>query len=109
MLGPFVGGVLYEVGGFVLPFVLIGSLITLSSVRTYIMLPSYLNKSAGSRASSNNSKKGIVDALKVPDILLQATCTLGATISIGFLQATLQGHLSQFNLSDFLMGTNVIY
>ena len=105
MIGPFIGGVLYGIGGFVLPFVLIGALTTLSSAVTYIILPTYLNGTTVGRLNNNNSKKGLWGALKVPEILLQATCTLGASISIGFLQATLQGHLSLFNLSDLVIGT----
>ena len=38
-MGPVVGGALYEVGGFTLPFAVMGSILALSSVFIYFVLP----------------------------------------------------------------------
>ena len=38
-MGPVVGGALYEIGGFVLPFAVMGSILALSSIFIYIVLP----------------------------------------------------------------------
>merc|ERR1712088_590658 len=39
IVGPVVGGALYEVGGFTLPFAVMGSLLFLSSIFIYFVLP----------------------------------------------------------------------
>ena len=102
-LGPFVGGLLYDIGGFILPFSVTGILIVVTSVLSYLTLPVYGNETYND-IDDNAPRKGIRDILKVPDIFLQAVNTLGATISIGFLQATLRNHIDQFQLSDTLIG-----
>ena len=38
-MGPVVGGALYEIGGFTLPFAVMGSILALSSVFIYFVLP----------------------------------------------------------------------
>ena len=38
-MGPVVGGALYEIGGFTLPFAVMGSTLALSSVFIYFVLP----------------------------------------------------------------------
>ena len=39
IVGPVVGGALYEVGGFTLPFAVMGSILALSSIFIYFVLP----------------------------------------------------------------------
>lgn len=39
IVGPVVGGALYEIGGFTLPFAVMGSTLALSSVFIYFVLP----------------------------------------------------------------------
>ena len=39
IVGPVVGGALYEVGGFTLPFAVMGSTLFLSSIFIYFVLP----------------------------------------------------------------------
>ena len=39
IVGPVVGGALYEIGGFVLPFAVMGSILAFSSIFIYIVLP----------------------------------------------------------------------
>jgi len=39
IVGPVVGGALYEIGGFVLPFAVMGSILFLSSIFIYFILP----------------------------------------------------------------------
>ena len=39
IVGPVIGGALYEVGGFTLPFAVMGSLLFLSSIFIYFVLP----------------------------------------------------------------------
>ena len=39
IVGPVVGGALYEVGGFTLPFAVMGSILFFSSIFIYFVLP----------------------------------------------------------------------
>ena len=39
IVGPVIGGALYEVGGFTLPFAVMGSILFLSSIFIYFVLP----------------------------------------------------------------------
>ena len=102
-LGPFIGAILYNLGGFFLPFAITGALIIISSIMTYRVVPSHFNDPFSDRAQ-HVLNVGILDALKIPDIFLQALSTLSATISIGFLQATLRNHIGQFRLSESSIG-----
>ena len=109
-LGPFIGGLFYDLGGFFLPFMVTGTLIILASLMTYLILPSYSNDYSDENILSGDvlsSGKGLRDILKVWEIVLQAASTLGATICIGFLQATLRNHINQFHLSDVLVGNKL--
>lgn len=50
------------------------------------------------------STGGLCRALRIPSILLAIFSVLAASISIGFLSATLEPHLRQFKLSPVVMG-----
>jgi len=43
IVGPSVGGALYEVGGYILPFVTMGSLLILAACMTFFVLPAHYN------------------------------------------------------------------
>ncbi|GLG92742.1 MFS-type transporter SLC18B1, partial [Gryllus bimaculatus] len=65
IVGPTVGGALYEVGGYTTPFAVLGSMLFLAAILTIIVVTS---------------------------------------MSIGFLQATLEPHLRRFGLSPVVLG-----
>ena len=46
LAGPIVGGALYEIGGFKMPFILMGSIQTVMAFITYPFLPDYDRKCA---------------------------------------------------------------
>lgn len=43
-------------------------------------------------------------ALRIPGVLLAAFSIIATSMSIGFLQATLEPHLRQFNLPPIILG-----
>jgi predicted MFS family arabinose efflux permease len=102
IVGPSVGGALYQVGGFTLPFVALGGLLICAAIMTHFVLPSKYDE----RSAENElgKKKGMIDALKIPSIALAAYSILCASITIGYIQATLEPHLRQFNLTPVMMG-----
>jgi len=106
IFGPSIGGVLYQVGGYTLPFAVLGSILMGVACITFFVLPDTYNEKADSTSEDSDAsqKKGLVDALKVPTIAIAAYSIICAAISIGFIQATLEPHLRQFGLSPIMMG-----
>lgn len=101
IVGPTVGGALYEVGGYTLPFVVLGVLLLGAAIMTCCLLPSV---GTDASAEANNSSGQFLAALKLPSILLACFAIMSASISIGFLQATLEPHLRPLELSPLKMG-----
>jgi hypothetical protein len=46
----------------------------------------------------------LLQVLRIPGVLLAASSIIVTSVSIGFLQATLEPHLRQFNLSPVILG-----
>lgn len=99
IVGPTVGGSLYTLGGYFLPFVVLGSLLFLTALITLCILPKHPNE-----ADARERGPSIKSVLSIPGVLV---CSLGicaTSASIGFLGATLEPHLRQFELSPILLG-----
>jgi len=105
IVGPVVGGALYEVGGFTLPFAVMGSLLFLSSIFIYFVLPDTPEPPA-LEVDENAVKPSIKNALTKPGILIALFKVGSAACSLGFLQTTLEPHLSTLKpaLSSFQVG-----
>ena len=73
------------------------------SLIVYLILPSYKSEAPSNQNNVSNTH-GLRDLFYVPEIPLQVISTLGATICIGFLQATLRYHIDQFHLSETSYG-----
>lgn len=99
IVGPTVGGILYQAGGYTMPFAVMGSALFLAAILTAFVLPSH-------NESSYQPEEGpsIIKALKVPGVLLSTISIIVTSMSIGFLQATLEPHLRQFSLSPVILG-----
>lgn len=98
-----VGGALYSVGGYSLPFVVLGSALFTCAIMTMLILPD--------RETDNNEASGqssMLNVLQIPGIIV---CCLGigsTSASIGFISATLEPHLRQFNFTAILLGVMFI-
>ncbi|GJQ84892.1 hypothetical protein Trydic_g507 [Trypoxylus dichotomus] len=98
IVGPTVGGALYEVGGYTTPFAVLGAALFCAAILTGIVLPKHesgLDHAIGS---------SMFRILKIPGVLLSACSIIVTSMSIGFLQATLEPHLRQFELSPVILG-----
>ena len=71
IVGPTVGGALYQVGGYSLPFVTLGSLLIGAAVLTHFVLPKKYDEKQ-QEDNGQERKKGMLDLLKVPSIALSA-------------------------------------
>lgn len=101
IVGPTVGGALYQVGGYTLPFIVLGALLLLAALMTCCLLPSV---GAEASADAQTTSMQFLAALKLPSIQLACFAIMSASISIGFLQATLEPHLRPLELSPLKMG-----
>jgi len=102
IVGPTVGGAMYQAGGYILPFAVLGSFLIFAAILTYFILPERYNERDG--GLQETQEKGLCDLLRIPSIALAAFSILSTSLSIAFLQATLEPHLRQFELSPSQMG-----
>ncbi|GFR33623.1 MFS-type transporter SLC18B1 [Trichonephila clavata] len=97
IVGPTIGGALYQAGGFVLPFVVNGAFLLLGCLILAFLLP----QTEGERHSgSRNFVKFLFDGGILSFTFSIITCLL----FIGFNSATLEPHLRQFNLTPVILG-----
>ena len=101
IVGPTVGGALYELGGYTLPFAAMGGVLLAAATATACFLPS---EGAEASPESQTSRGNFFAAIKVPSISLACIAIISASISIGFLQATLEPHLRPLSLTPVQMG-----
>ncbi|XP_054273005.1 MFS-type transporter SLC18B1-like isoform X2 [Macrosteles quadrilineatus] len=98
IVGPTIGGFLFSLGGFKLPFIVNGlAMLVIALVIVYVLPPIY-------QEVKDEQGDGITDFLKVPAILLNSAAVVATAISMGFYSATLEPHLRLFNLSPIAMG-----
>lgn len=82
-----------------MPFVVLGSTLFACAIMTLLVLPDRENE----RSNSEN-KHSMLEVFKIPGIVV---CCLGigaTSASIGFISATLEPHLRQFNMSAIWLG-----
>lgn len=96
-LGCSIGGFLFELGGFSLPFMVCGSMEIICVIVSIFVIPDTADKQS---ATTSIFKQFWTD----PMVYLFGAVTFGSSICIGFNQATLEPHLRQFGLSPSVMG-----
>ncbi|KAF2352408.1 Major facilitator superfamily [Trinorchestia longiramus] len=101
IVGPTVGGALYEVGGYTLPFVCMGSLLLVAATTTLFLLPS---PEGPAELETHHGGSQLIQLFKIPPITLAAFSIIAASISIGFVQATLEPHLRPLDLTPLQTG-----
>ncbi|KAJ4447888.1 hypothetical protein ANN_09897 [Periplaneta americana] len=99
IVGPMIGGILFSLGGYILPFVIMGAFLMVDAVIIYFILPP-IDK----ERNNGHSEVKFSSVFKIPDVVLDSFCIAAAAISMGFYSATLEPHLRQFNLSSISTG-----
>ncbi|GFO13897.1 MFS-type transporter slc18b1-like [Plakobranchus ocellatus] len=97
MVGPAIGGVLYQVGGFGLPFYTMGGLIILTGVLVFKFLPDIQD-------SPNQKKQGGFRLLTSIYVWVCMIIIFAASTGISFTDPTLSPHLEEFHLSTSVIG-----
>ncbi|KAK3702319.1 hypothetical protein RRG08_008707 [Elysia crispata] len=95
MVGPTIGGGLFEVGGFGLPFWVIGALIWVSGLVVFVFLPQVEDQVPSHR------RRTMLTLLSSPLVIVSLLLVFCSSCSIIFLHPTLSIHLLQFNLTAF--------
>lgn len=124
IFGPMVGGALYSVDGYYLPFVSLGVALFVTALLTACILPKHPNEPESSQVKRKlidfdfiyilfihyfSSTASILNVLRIPGVLLCALGICSTSTSIGFISATLEPHLRQFSLGPVLLGMSMIY
>ena len=96
-VAPMLGGGLFEIGGFVLPFAVCGFAILVCGILIAILIPD-------GEPSSLKSEHTVFQLLAKPRILLSFFSVVSTLSNIGFLDVALEPYLRQFSLSPGLVG-----
>ncbi|EGT54808.1 hypothetical protein CAEBREN_28107 [Caenorhabditis brenneri] len=112
--GPVIGGFFYDIGGFQLPFLVLGIVLLAASVLAFSLvensrglLTSSFRKNFNGLPSDDESSeedKGMLEILRLPQIWLPIFSVVSCAISLSFLDPTLSNHLESFKLSPTEIG-----
>ncbi|XP_060590475.1 MFS-type transporter SLC18B1-like [Ruditapes philippinarum] len=97
MVGPPIGGALYELGGYGLPFFVMGSVVIFCGVLVTLVMPTIED-------SKRRFKGTIFGLLKSPMILVTFLNISAGSIALGFMDPTLANHLLRFDLKTWVVG-----
>ncbi|XP_071942265.1 MFS-type transporter SLC18B1-like [Antedon mediterranea] len=92
MIGPLIGGVLDQVGGYSLPFLVIGLAVMTIIVINVFLLP---NDDKGKKTELGSFKT----LWKIPAIWCTSVTAFAGALALGFLDPTLSNHLKDVNSS----------
>ncbi|GBP93145.1 MFS-type transporter SLC18B1 [Eumeta japonica] len=99
IVGPTLGGALYNLGGYSMPFGVLGAALFCAAVMSCFSLPRQTDEE-----DVRPTGPTMLTLLRIPGVLLAALSIISTSMSIGFLQATLEPHLRQFRLSPVVLG-----
>jgi len=100
MIGPTIGGALYEAGGFGLPFWVVGAVIILCGIPVLLFLPN--PEDCGERTGS------IFSLLRSPRVCVTVMVILSGACGMAFLEPTLSQHLEKFGLNALYVGLSFV-
>ncbi|XP_012263079.1 MFS-type transporter SLC18B1-like isoform X2 [Athalia rosae] len=96
--GPAIGGLLYSIGGFGLPFYVLGGILVAIAPINFCLIPSADNSIRPIRRGSR------FKLLKLPAVLVIGSVVVIASSTWSFLDPTLEPHLRQYSLSTKQVG-----
>ncbi|XP_013381874.1 MFS-type transporter SLC18B1 [Lingula anatina] len=91
MAGPALGGALYSLGGFRLPFFVMGSLVILIGLMSAALLPP--------QDDAPTERKNMLQLFKAPSIILSLILITVAAFGLGYMDPTLSQHLEKLDPS----------
>lgn len=104
-LGPSIGGLIYELGGFSAPFFVTSMLTLIAALFAFFSLETKLNCSNNGDDEEPREKVTIYKLLTTFSISINILMNITAAINFGFMDATLEHHIRDFtNLSPSKIG-----
>lgn len=103
IIGPIVSGALYDLGGYSLPFLVIGITFIVITTASRTVFPEIKISASTSIFKLSQSFK----ALKILPVLIYNYIVFVSFFDIGFIQATLELHIRSLNLSP--LGTGIVF
>ncbi|XP_012544555.1 MFS-type transporter SLC18B1 [Bombyx mori] len=97
-VGPAIGGLLYSIGGFGLPFYTLGIAMVLTVPINFFLLTECEEYVSGSKTAS------MIKLLKIPSIIVTGLVIVIMSNTWAFLDPTLEPHMRQFGLSTQQIG-----
>ncbi|KAG6452681.1 hypothetical protein O3G_MSEX007737 [Manduca sexta] len=97
-VGPAIGGLLYSIGGFGLPFYSLGIVMVMTVPINFILLTDCEEYVSGSKTAS------IIKLFKIPSIIITGLVIVIMSNTWAFLDPTLEPHLRQYGLSTEQIG-----
>ncbi|CAL8093259.1 unnamed protein product [Orchesella dallaii] len=102
ILGPTVGGALFEVGGFSLPFFVVGGALLLTAFLSSFVMPK-IDK-ATDEDGNEQLGYGVWMVLRIPSVALAAISVAATSLSLGYVSAILEPHIRRFGLTPLQTG-----
>lgn len=97
MVGPAIGSALYVIGGFGMPFFVLGGILIVCGMFVPLVMPKIEDK-------KQKLSKSIFHLLKSPLCLIICFVTVCGTVGMGFLEPVLADRLEELGLSTILIG-----
>ncbi|XP_033123390.1 MFS-type transporter SLC18B1-like [Anneissia japonica] len=97
-IGPFAGGVLYQLGGFILPFVTLGGISIVLSLSLLFIIPVDNNLSEQKKTGS------FIQLMSIPGTWVGVLSLFIGTAALTFVEPTLSTVLQQYNLTPTQIG-----
>nr|ACO10895.1 MFS-type transporter C6orf192 [Caligus rogercresseyi] len=107
MIGPLIGGLLYELGGFYLPFVISGSILFLCSlISSRLLSLRPMSQSSQNKESSQDYKESsFTELLRIPSIFFSNLILCCTSMSVSWYLPSLQPFLvKKFGLKPLTVG-----
>lgn len=101
MVGPVLGGFLFEVGGYPLPFFTMGGFLFLVFIVAFFIFPDPHSVPEG---SDRQSSLPIIPLLKIPQFDLTLMMLFMGALSVTFIEPSIQLHLQPLNLTPVELG-----
>jgi len=108
ILGPSLGGILFEYGGFILPFEFSGLLCLCVGIIIILRIPSLMQKSLQAKENITDSSSSFSCLLRNPGILLALCGTIYSAVCQSFIESFLEEFLSIFSLSVTKIGVSFL-
>ena len=97
MIGPTLGGFLYHVGGFKLPFIVVGSFVMLALMIVMSTLP----KNQIHATNDDKSVVSVFGVIKIPGVAIVGMCIVTGGVLISFFESTIAVNLDRITNGKF--------